>query len=107
MQSVAQSFMVSPEKQIWHDFSSGRGGNILSFVMEMEGLTLKAPLKFLARKAGVDLALYGRGDSKVRERKDKALEALELAAKYYQQSLIGKPEALDYVLKSADLTNKH
>ncbi len=93
------SFMVSPEKQIWHDFSSGKGGNIFSFVMEMEGVDFKGALEILARKAGVDLALYGRGDSKVRERKDKALEALELAAKYYQQSLIGKPEALDYVLK--------
>jgi hypothetical protein len=30
------SFVVSPEKQIWHDFSSGRGGNVFSFVMEME-----------------------------------------------------------------------
>ncbi len=93
------SFMVSPEKQIWHDFSSGKGGNMFSFVMEMEGVDFKGALDILARKAGLDLSLYGRGDSKVRERKDKALEALELATKYYQQSLLGQPTALDYVLK--------
>lgn len=32
------SFVVSPDKQIWHDFSSGRGGDMFSFVMEVEGL---------------------------------------------------------------------
>src|SRR3979409_355034 len=50
------SLMVSPEKQIWHDFSSGKGGNVFSFVMEMEGTDFKGALELLARKAGVDLA---------------------------------------------------
>src|SRR6266404_2985104 len=49
------SFIVSPEKQIWHDFSSGKGGDMFSFVMEMEGLDFKGTLELLARKAGVDL----------------------------------------------------
>src|SRR5919109_1037431 len=57
------SFMVSPEKQIWHDFSSGKGGNMFSFVMEMEGLDFKAALELLARKAGVDLSQYRTGRS--------------------------------------------
>src|SRR5581483_5504277 len=51
------SFMVSPEKQIWHDFSSGKGGNVFSFVMEVEGLDFKGALELLARKAGVDLSV--------------------------------------------------
>src|SRR4030095_323182 len=55
------SFMVSPEKQIWHDFSSGKGGNVFSFVMEMEGLDFKGALELLARKAGVDLSQYQTG----------------------------------------------
>src|SRR5882762_4714160 len=49
------SFIVSPEKQIWHDFSSGKGGNVFSFIMEMEGVDFKGALELLARKAGVDL----------------------------------------------------
>jgi DNA primase len=94
------SFMVSPEKQIWHDFSSGKGGNMFSFVMEMEGVDFKGALEILARKAGLDLSLYGRGDSKMREKKDKALKALELATKYYQQSLLKNQSALNYVVKT-------
>src|SRR3982074_963186 len=52
------SLMVSPEKQIWHDFSSGKGGNMFSFVMEMEGLEFKGVLDLLARNAGIDLEQY-------------------------------------------------
>ena len=93
------SFMVSPEKQIWHDFSSGRGGNMFSFVMEMEGVDFRGALEILARKAGIDLGLYQKGDGKARQQKDKAYEALELATKYYQQSLLKNQEAFDYVVK--------
>ena len=49
------SFIVSPEKQIWHDFSSGKGGDVFGFVMEMEGLDFRGTLELLARQAGVDL----------------------------------------------------
>ena len=52
------SFIVSPEKGIWHDFSSGKGGNIFSFVMELEGLEFKEALELLARKANVDLEQF-------------------------------------------------
>src|ERR1043166_5499714 len=52
------SFMVSPEKQIWHDFSSGKGGNMFSFVMEMEGVDFRGAMELLARQAGIDLDQY-------------------------------------------------
>ena len=92
------SFMVSPEKQIWHDFSSGRGGNMFSFVMEMEGVDFKGALEILARKAGVDLDQYrrGGGNSAVKKRMS---EALELAARYFQQALLKSAMAKDYVVK--------
>src|ERR1700735_3698136 len=54
------SFIVSPEKQIWHDFSSGKGGDVFSFVMEVEGLDFREALELLARRAGVDLEQYDR-----------------------------------------------
>lgn len=94
------SFMVSPEKQIWHDFSSGKGGNIFSFVMEMEGVEFKGALEILARKAGVDLVPYGNNDSGFKKKKDQTLEAIELATKYYQQTLLKNEEALNYVTKT-------
>ena len=51
------SFVVSPEKQIWHDFSSGKGGDVFGFVMLVEGMDFRQALEHLARKAGVDLSV--------------------------------------------------
>lgn len=94
------SFMVSPEKQIWHDFSSGRGGDMFSFVMEMEGLEFRAALEHLARKAGVDLDQFRPQQGQVRSRqKNRAIEASELSAKFYQKQLTVNKAALNYLLK--------
>ncbi|MEO5627514.1 MAG: DNA primase [Candidatus Saccharimonadales bacterium] len=92
------SFMVSPEKQIWHDFSSGKGGNMFSFIMEVEGLDFKGSLELLARKAGVELTQYkGRaGDGK---QKQKLADANELATRFYQVHLSKNQEAINYVFK--------
>ncbi|MES2971603.1 MAG: DNA primase [Patescibacteria group bacterium] len=97
------SFMVSPEKQIWHDFSSGKGGNIFSFVMEMEGLDFKGALELLARKAGVDLDQY-RGSSSNTQLKERLYQALEVAARFYQVQFSKNEIALDYVLKKRQFT---
>ena len=93
------SFMVSPEKQIWHDFSSGKGGDIFSFIMLVEGMDFRESLEFLARKAGVELPEFGRGDGELAKRKERAREALDLAGRYYQQVLLKTPEAVDYITK--------
>ena len=45
------SLIISSDKQIWHDFSSGKGGDIFSFIMEVEGLTFRESLELLARKS--------------------------------------------------------
>jgi DNA primase len=93
------SFMVSPEKQIWHDFSSGKGGNMFSFVMEMEGLDFKGALELLARKAGVDLEQFRGSRSSNTKEKDRLYEAVELAARFYQVQFSRNQTALVYVLK--------
>lgn len=100
------SFMVSPEKQIWHDFSSGKGGDVFSFVMLVEGMDFRQALEHLARKAGVDLSLFSRGDGRTAKRRARAAEVLELAAKFFQQSLLRTPKALDYVVKKRGLTRQ-
>ena len=100
------SFMVSPEKQIWHDFSSGKGGDVFSFVMLVEGMDFRQSLEHLARKAGVDLSLFSRGDGRTAKRRARAAEALELAAKFFQQSLLRTPRALEYVVKKRGLTRQ-
>ena len=91
------SFMVSPEKQIWHDFSSGKGGDIFSFVMLVEGMDFRGALEHLARKAGVELDMFSGGDGRAAKRRARAREALSLAARFYQQVLLRTPEALSYV----------
>lgn len=101
------SFVVSPEKNIWHDFSSGRGGDVFSFVMEVEGLDFREALEQLARQAGVDLSLYDSKQSAETSRKKKRfLEANELAARYYQQSLLQNKHALEYVFKTRSLSKQ-
>lgn len=94
------SFMVSPEKQIWHDFSSGRGGNIFSFIMEVEGLDFRGALELLARKAGVDLDQYKTsGSNDTSKLKKRLAEALEAAAHFYQKQLTQHTPSLEYVRK--------
>lgn len=100
------SFMVSPEKHIWHDFSSGKGGDVFTFVMEVEGLDFKGALELLARKANVDLSQYFSGDKGLSKKKDRLYAALDLAAKYYQQSLLRNDSALQYVFKKRKLSKQ-
>ena len=90
------SFMVSPDKQIWHDFSSNKGGDVFSFVMEVEGLDFKGAMEVLARKAGVDLDLY-RGNSGTSKRKEVLYSVMESACNYYQHCLVKNNNALRYL----------
>lgn len=100
------SFMVSPEKQIWHDFSSGKGGDIFSFIMLVEGMDFRQSVEHLARKAGVDLSLFSRGDGRSAKRRARAAEALALAARFFQQALVRTPAAQAYVVKRRGLNRQ-
>ena len=102
------SFIVSPEKQIWHDFSSNKGGNMFSFVMEMEGLDFKGALELLARKAGVDLEQYrklGKHNFNGPD-KERLYIVLEAAVKFYQVQLNGNKAALDYAREQRKFTKE-
>jgi DNA primase len=101
------SFVVSPDKHIWHDFSSGRGGDVFTFVMEVEGIEFREALELLARKAGVDLTVYDtKGSQELAQRKKRLLLAHDLAANYYQQSLIKNQHAIEYVFKKRGLSKQ-
>ena len=98
------SFYVSPDKQIWHDFSSNKGGDVFSFVMEAEGFDFRQALELLARKAGVDLSMYDTGKNRsLGKRKEKLKEVLKLSAKYYQASFVNNKHAIDYVFHKRGL----
>ena len=99
------SFMVSPEKQIWHDFSSGKGGNVFSFIMEVEGLTFKEALELLARKAGVDLEQYRTKSSGRRgQDKERLYELLDWTTKFYHAQLRANKQAREYLLTKRQFT---
>ena len=93
----SSSFMVNEERQFWHCFGCQKHGDIFTFVQEMEGLDFREALKQLAEKAGVKLANY---NPKKTEEKNRTLEILELATKWYEYQLWsgpGKTKILSYL----------
>lgn len=97
------SFMVSPEKGIWHDFSANKGGDIFSFIMEVEGISFREALEKLAAQAGVELKKYDRSDEVNARLKMRAKEALELACKYFQVCLAKNKAVCEYVFYKREL----
>lgn len=92
------SFMVHEEKQIYHCFGCNKGGDIFSFVMEMESIDFREALKMLAEKAGVQLT--NRVPQQQADDKRKTLEILDLATKFYEVQLwkgVGKGKIMDYL----------
>ncbi|MBR2600701.1 DNA primase [Candidatus Saccharibacteria bacterium] len=97
------SFMVSPEKGIWHDFSANKGGDIFTFVMEVEGIPFREAMEKLAKQAGVELKKYSDGDKKIAQKKVRMKEALDLATKYYQVALSKNKSVCEYVFYKRNL----
>ncbi len=92
------SFMVSPEKQIFHCFGCGKGGDIFTFTEEIEGIDFPTALREMAEKAGVKLPDF----SKIKkEPTDKLFEINDQSCELYEKEL-WKPtnkKILDYLLK--------
>ena len=99
------SFMVSPEKGIWHDFSANKGGDIFTFIMEVEGVGFREALEKLAGQAGVELAKYG-DDGAAGRRKKRMREALRLAQKYFQVAMMKNKGVINYVFYKRNLNRK-
>src|SRR4051812_10080749 len=78
-QEKSASFMVSPEKGIYHCFGCGEGGDIFNFVMKMEGYDFRQALEWCARKAGVELKERKGEDGGAKKLRTRLLEAHELA----------------------------
>ena len=98
------SFVVSPDKHIWHDFSSGKGGDVFSFVMAMDGIDFKEALEKLARKAGVDLSLYQSAQQgKLGKQKARLRQALDIVARVFQRELLSHSPARQYAVEARGL----
>ena len=96
------SLSVSPDKQIFHCFGCGVGGNVIHFISKIEGLNFKDAIEFLAERAGIALpASENARDIYKQELKAKVYEINEIAAKFYHENLY-KPyskNAQEYVKK--------
>ena len=85
------SFSVNEEKQFWHCFGCGKGGDAFSFLMEIEGLEFREALEKLAERTGVDLSKYKESGQQFQSdnRKKIVREILELSTKFYEKQLWG------------------
>ncbi len=83
------SFMVSPVKQIWKDFSSGKGGNVVAFVMEHEHFTYPEAIKYLAKKYGIEIEETEQSQEQKEEANERESLYLvnEYANTYFQETL--------------------
>ncbi len=87
------SFSVSPDRQIFHCFGCGVGGNVYTFLMKIEGITFKEALETLAERANIQLpTLDNSEDNGKEELKSKVYKVNEFAAEFYHQNLY-KPTA--------------
>ena len=82
-QERTPSFMVSPVKQIWKDFSSGKGGNVVAFLMEHEHFTYPEAIRYLAKKYNVEIEETEQS-SKEKEKMNRR-ESLYLVNKFAQE----------------------
>lgn len=83
------SFMVSPVKQIWKDFSTGKGGNAIAFIMEHEHFSYPEAIRYLAKKYNIEIEETQRTDEEreaMNERESMFL-VTEFAAQYFQKQL--------------------
>ena len=87
------SFMVSPVKQIWKDFSSGKGGNAVTFLMEHEHFTYPEAIKYLAKKYNIEIEETERTDEeKVQADVRESLYLVSEYAKDYFQKILHKTD---------------
>jgi len=90
-QERTPSFIVSPERQTFHCFGCGKGGNVFRFLMEMDGVTFPEAVRALAEQAGVQVET--RAADEDRSEQDELYQTNALAARFYYHQLTKSPAA--------------
>ena len=88
-QERTPSFMVSPVKQIWKDFSSGKGGNVVAFLMEHERFSYPEAIRYLAKKYNIEIEETQQTDEEKakRDARESMFLVTEFAAEYFKKTL--------------------
>ena len=92
-QEKTPSFTVNDQKGFFHDFSSGRHGDIFAFVMETEGITFPEAVERLAGIAGIAMPKVSREDEAREQRRRTLHEVIEFAAKFFEAALAARDGA--------------
>ena len=102
-QEKTPSFMVSPAKQIWKDFSSGKGGNVVAFLMEHEGFSYPEALKYLGKKYNIEIEEFTKTPEEQMkfDLKESIFIVLSFSNEYFINNLIrtdkGKSIGISYL----------
>ncbi|MFA5050895.1 MAG: DNA primase [Patescibacteria group bacterium] len=99
------SFFISPERQIWHCFGCGKGGDIFGFIREIEGVEFPEALRILAQRAGVKIEKYDKAEV---SQKTKLQDICSISAKFYHKILLesSSAEKARQYLKERELDQK-
>ena len=101
-QERTPSFMVSPAKQIWKDFSSGKGGNVIAFLMEHEHFTYPEAIRYLAKKYNIEIEETEETleEKQIKDTKESLFLVAQYAAGFFEKNLweteLGKSIGLTY-----------
>ncbi len=101
-QEKTPSFMVSPAKQIWKDFSSGKGGNVIAFLMEHEHFTYPEAIRYLAKKYNIEIEESEESpeEKQIKNTKESMFLVAQYAANFFEKNLweteVGKSIGLTY-----------
>jgi DNA primase len=87
------SFNVNPQKQIWHCFGCGAGGDIFTFVMKYENLDFVAAVRRLAERGGIKLEYQEHAGEPGRDLKESLLKLHDLASNFFHHNLMKEPGA--------------
>jgi DNA primase len=102
------SFMVSPQKQIFKDFSSGIGGNVITFIMEYEKVDYLDAIKIIADEQRLDISEFFDNSEKSKEYADdreKIKRIHKLTQNFFIDNLQKSQEAIEYLHKKRKLTD--
>ena len=88
-QERTPSFMVSPAKQIWKDFSSGKGGNVIAFLMEHEYFTYPEAIRYLAKKYNIEIeeTELSPEEKQIKDTRESMFLVAQYAADFFEKNL--------------------